>query len=416
MQQFVIEGQKRISGEIKVQGAKNSVLPILAATILTEEKCVINNCPNLSDVNYAIEILTHLGCEVEKKGSLIEVDAKNVKRSDIPENLMREMRSSVMFLGPVLSRLRYADMTFPGGCELGPRPINLHVDAFRKLGANIKEEHGHLICDVGKIKSSTINLTFPSVGATENIMLLCAISEGITIVVNAAKEPEIEDLQCMLNKMGANISGAGSGMIKIVGVKKLKGCFHEVIPDRIAAITYLCCAAITGGEITLNNVNNSHIHGVISVLEQSGCDIKTKNNTIYLKSSGIIKPVKMIRTMPYPGFPTDAQAILMSYLTVAKGTSVFVETIFENRFRHVDELASMGADITVSGRTAVVSGVKRLTGAKVNAQDLRGGAALIVAGLRAEGISTISDIKYIERGYEKIEEVLSDLGASIKRI
>ncbi len=345
---FVIDGGRRLAGEIELQGSKNSVLPILAATILTREKCTVHNCPRLSDVEAAIDILSHIGCRVKKDGHDIEVDASGVYRYDIPPHLMREMRSSVIFLDAVLGRMRRADLTYPGGCELGPRPIDLHLSSLRKLGAEISEEYGHIICSSSERCSGVVDLSFPSVGATENIMLFSALSEGKTVIVNAAKEPEIADLQIFLNKMGARISGAGSGVIEIEGAKSLHSCEHSVIPDRIALLTYMCAAAITGGEITVHNADLGHVESAVFVLLSSGCAIESFGDTVKLRAPEVIRPVKLIRTMPYPGFPTDAQAIFMAYLTLANGTSTFVENIFESRYRHTDELAAMGADLIVT--------------------------------------------------------------------
>lgn len=412
---FIIEGGRRLFGEIKLQGSKNSVLPILASTVLSDKKSIIHNCPHLSDVDSAVAILKHLGCEVTRTDDTIEVDPSGVSRCDIPPRLMREMRSSVIFLGAVLGRLKAANMTYPGGCELGPRPIDLHISALRQLGADISEEYGHIICKTDGAVGTGINLSFPSVGATENIMLFCARSRGTTTIVNAAKEPEIEDLQDVLNKMGARISGAGSSVITIEGVQELTGCEHSVIPDRIAAVTYMCAAAITGGEITINNVKSSHISSVMSVMRQSGCSIFDGKNSLHITAPKVIKPVKLIRTMPYPGFPTDAQAIVMAYLTRSCGTSMFVENIFESRYRHTDELISMGADITVTGKTCVVTGVKKLMGATMRAPDLRGGAALVVAALCADGVSVIENVNHIDRGYDRFDETLRSIGAKISR-
>lgn len=412
---IVVEGKKSLSGEIVVQGAKNSVLPILAASILSGDTSNIYNCPDLKDVKSSIAILRYLGCKVERIGGCVSVDPSGINRSDIPHNLMHEMRSSVIFLGAILSRFGRAQMSSPGGCELGPRPIDLHLDALKKLGATVEMERGGFVCQTNGIIGADITLSFPSVGATENVMLAAAISNGITTVTNAAKEPEIEDLQDFLNSMGASISGAGTGLLTIRGTKKLHGTDHRVISDRIAAATYLAAAGAAGGEIKINDIKPSHLSAVLSVLAETGCSIVTEKNSISLIRKGDIKPVK-VRTMPYPGFPTDAQAIVMAYSILSTGTSIFIETIFESRFKHVDELIRMGADISVSGKTAIVNGVKGLYGAKVNCTDLRGGAALIIAALAADGVSEIDEAYHVDRGYENIEKNLTSLGAKIKRM
>ena len=413
---IVVEGGRRLSGSIELQGAKNSVLPILAATILGDSPSVLHNCPRLTDVDAAVEILENFGCGVTQRENIIEIDPENMSRMEIPFCLMRKMRSSVIFLGAVLSRMKKAVLSSPGGCELGPRPIDLHIEALRKLGATITEDFGFFQCTADKIRGCQINLSMPSVGATENIMLAAAKSQGITTIINAAKEPEIEDLQSFLNKMGAKIFGAGTAVITIEGVEKLSGAEHTIIPDRIAGATYLCCAAITGGEIELTHANVNHLHSIISLLEETGCYVKTENNTIYLDQKGIISPIKTVQTMPYPGFPTDAQAILMAYLTLASGISVFIENIFESRFKHVGELCRMGADIRIIDRTAIVYGTKKLKGTQVQCPDLRGGAALLVAALAAEGVTEITEISHIARGYENVTQNLAKLGAKIQRM
>ncbi|MBR2742671.1 MAG: UDP-N-acetylglucosamine 1-carboxyvinyltransferase [Clostridia bacterium] len=412
---FIIEGGRRLSGEIEIQGAKNSVLPILAAAVLCEGKCVIHKCPRLSDVDSAVAILEHLGCKVNRLDTSVEVDASVIERSHIPARLMRRMRSSVIFLGALLGRTGEADAAYPGGCELGPRPIDLHLGALSQMGAVITEEYGHIICKSGAAKETCIDLSFPSVGATENIMLFAARGRARVTIINAAREPEIADLGEFLNKAGARVRGAGTGVITIEGSLRLSGCEHTVISDRIAAATYMCAAAATGGEITINGADPAHLGSIAAAMKQSGCRIALGERAVSIEAPKEIRPVKLIRTMPYPGFPTDAQAILMAYLTRARGVSVFIENIFESRYRHADELVSMGADISVNGRVCVVSGVGELTGARVRACDLRGGAALAVAALSARGTSEIYNISHIERGYERFDEVLSSLGAQIMR-
>lgn len=417
MSELIIEGEHKLAGEIEIQGAKNSCLPILAATLLSSGENIIHNCPSLSDVDAAVKILEYLGCRIKREGHTLLIQSEGVNRWDIPEHLMREMRSSIVFLGAILTRMNKAFLSMPGGCELGPRPIDMHLEALEKLGVEIQEEHGYLRCHANQpTRGTKLTLRFPSVGATENIMLASVLSEGTTIIHNAAQEPEIVDLASFLNRCGAKIEDAGKSVMVIEGVNKLLPTEHAVIPDRIVATTYLCCGAITGGEIILKNIHSETLDSIVPLFEQMGTMISTQENSVYLKAKHRIKSIPNIRTMPYPGFPTDAQAPMMALLSTANGSSIFVETIFENRYKHVPELCRMGADITVESRICVVNGVPLLTGATVYADDLRGGAALIVAGLQAQGTTTIKKIHHIDRGYEKIEEYLSRLGANIKRI
>ena len=364
----------------------------------------------------SLKILRLLGCNITRTGGTVIVDSSNLSDHQIPDHLMREMRSSVIFLGAMLSRCRKSILSYPGGCEIGPRPIDLHLKALKQLGIKISEEHGYIYCDATKLISGDINLSFPSVGATENIMLVAVMAKGTTIIRNAAKEPEIVDLQNYLNAMGAKISGAGTSVIMIQGGDQLYDVEYTVIPDRIVASTYLAAAAITGGNIKLTNVNPEHIQAVLAALKDCGCKIFQETNTIFLSRTSVLQPVDVIRTLPYPGFPTDMHAPMMAVLTLAEGTSMFSETIFENRYKHVEELIRMGADIMVDGRVAVIRGVKILTGAEVHAMDLRGGAALILAGLAAEGRTVVEGIHHVDRGYEKFEEKLRLLGADIKRV
>ena len=415
MPKFRIEGGNSLCGVIDIQGAKNSILPIMAATLTAEGECVIENCPDISDTHTALEILRSLGALVKHRGNTVWVDCKNVVDYEIPDLLMRKMRSSVIFLGALLSRHGKAVISFPGGCELGPRPIDLHLSALEKMGVIIREEYGCLFCEGKILAGCEIPLAFPSVGATENVMLAAVRAKGVTVITNAAREPEIEDLQNFLNSMGACVSGAGSDTVVVRGVDSLHGCHHKVIPDRIVTATYLCAVAATKGNALLRNTCPRHNAALLSALRQSGCEIEERGDVIRI-SCDSLSAVRRIRTMPYPGFPTDAQAPFMGLMCVAKGSTVFVETIFESRYKHIAELQRMGAHITPEGRVAVVEGVKRLKGAPVCATDLRGGAALIVAGLAAEGVTEISDIYHIDRGYQRPEEVLSQLGAQIRRI
>ncbi len=400
-----------------MQGAKNSTLPILAATILTEGENVIHNCPFLSDIDVAISILRYLGCKAQRHGHTLLIDTDDMNEWQIPDSLMRQMRSSIIFLGAILSRCRKARLTFPGGCELGPRPIDLHLDALRRMGAEIEEHHGEIMCRAPEgLVGSSVALAFPSVGATENIMIAAAMAKGTTVITNAAREPEIADLADYLNRCGANISGAGEGTVVIEGVDKLFGAAHTVIPDRIVAATLMSAAAVTGSDIVLKDIIPAHLRGVIPVFEEAGCKVSVKEGRMLFSSPERLKPLKLIRTTPYPGFPTDAQAPLMALSAKAKGITVFVETIFENRYKHVGEFLRMGANIKTDGRVAVVEGVPRLYGAKVSAQDLRGSAALVIAGLSAEGMTRIDTTKYLERGYEDLDVVLSSLEGSVKKI
>ncbi|MDO5125105.1 MAG: UDP-N-acetylglucosamine 1-carboxyvinyltransferase [Ruminococcus sp.] len=416
MQRLKIEGGIRINGEISVQGAKNSALPLLSACVLSRGKVTLHNCPRLSDVFAACRILTCLGCSCSFDGNTVTVDPDTISRSYVPDDLMREMRSSIVFLGAVLGRMGRCSLSFPGGCELGPRPIDMHISALRQMGVVIKEEYGVLDCSCPKgLKGAKISLSFPSVGATENIMLAACLAKGDTVIYNAAREPEISDLAGFLNSCGARISGHGGSVIYITGVRELHDCEYSVMPDRIVSCTLLGAAALTGGEISLKNSRPQDIDAVLPVFEQMGCGVFVYDDNIYLNGKKALKAVKTIRTMPYPGFPTDAQAIIMAVLTKAQGTSVIVENIFENRYRHVDELVRMGADIKVEGKVAVVEGVKRLFGTNVIATDLRGGAALIIAALAADGETVISNVKLVDRGYENIEKQLGSVGARICR-
>lgn len=418
MSELIIEGARRLDGEVKIQGAKNSILPIIAACIISKDECVIHNCPEISDVYASIKILNYLGCIVKFENNTLVINSRNIYKNNIPDFLMREMRSSIIFLGALISVSGQAKLCLPGGCELGPRPIDLHLDGLRQMGLIINESHGILNCEtcISGLRGCNISLSFPSVGATENLILAAVCAHGETVINNIAKEPEIIDLTNFLIKCGAKIKYNGDSTIIIQGVKKLHGAEHAVISDRIAAITYMSAGVVTSGNLILRNISEENISSAIPVFEESGCIIKIldKNN---LKIECPSRPYsnRIIRTMPYPGFPTDAQAPVMSMNTIADGTSMFIENIFSNRYKHVDELLRLGADIKVEGKVALVNGVKRLSGAKVKARDLRGAAALVIAGLGAEGVTTITGLNYLDRGYEHIEKILSNLGAKIKR-
>ena len=418
MDKIIVNGGRKLNGEITVQGAKNSVLPILVATLLVDGVSVIHNCPMLSDVDATIKILQYLGCRVSRENHTVTVDSTNVFRDDVPDNLMREMRSSIVFLGGILGRMGRAKLSTPGGCEIGLRPIDLHLSAMEQFGATVTTEDGFIICSSGEngLQGTRITLSFPSVGATENIILAATCAMGTTIISNAAREPEISDLADFLNRCGAKIRGAGDGTVVIEGVEKLTPAEHTVIPDRIVASTYLIATAMTGGKIVINSIVPSHIAPIIQPLRESGCNIEVNKKQVILESPKILKRIRMIRTMPHPGFPTDVQAQIMALTTVADGTSVFVENIFESRFKHIGELLRFGAKIHVEGRMAVVEGVHHLNGANVRATDLRGGSAMILAGLSARGTTEITEIYHIDRGYETPEKTLSELGADIKRV
>jgi UDP-N-acetylglucosamine 1-carboxyvinyltransferase len=416
MNAIYITGGKPLSGSVRVHGAKNSVLPILAASILSGDTSVIRNSPDLSDVDSSIRILRHLGCRAERGADEVTVDTARMGRFDIPDQLMREMRSSVFFLGPILSKMGEAVISYPGGCDIGPRPIDLHLSSLRQMGAEIREEGGFLYCKAKRFTGCDIHLPFPSVGATENIMLAAVCANGVTRVFNAAREPEITDLQAFLNAMGGRVNGAGSSCIFVEGVRELYGAEHSVIPDRIVTGTLLCAVSSAGGDITLTDTCAADAATVINILKESGCEITVSGTTLRAVQNGQSKPIGLVRTMPYPGFPTDAQALVMAVACRADGVTVFSEKVFQNRYQHVAELMRMGADIQVEGEVAVVRGVSKLTGAKVQSTDLRGGAALAVAALAAEGETELTGLEHIDRGYEKFEDMLSALGAHAKRV
>lgn len=415
MSHLTIEGGVPLRGELTVQGSKNGVLPILAATVLAGDVCVIENCPRLRDVETSVRILEHLGCKTCRRGGTLEVDTTTMLRCEIPDELMREMRSSVMFLGAILARQREAVLSYPGGCELGPRPIDLHLAALRALGAEITERGGELRAAAKELRAAEIMLATPSVGATENAMLAACGAAGTTVIYNAAREPEIVELQEFLRKMGARVQGAGTSLITVEGGAPLHGCTCRVGGDRIVCATYLCAAAATGGEVFLRGIDCRTVSTVALALRESGCAVRSDEDGVRLRAEGRRRAVRPVRTAPYPGFPTDVQPVLMAALLRSEGCSVFVENIFENRYRHVDEFSRMGAQIRVAGRVAVVNGVERLHGAAVRAADLRAGAALVLAGLSAEGTTRVEGLAHIDRGYESMEQNLAALGARIQR-
>ncbi|HOO06696.1 MAG TPA: UDP-N-acetylglucosamine 1-carboxyvinyltransferase [Ruminococcus sp.] len=417
MQKLIINGGRRLHGELKLQGSKNSALPIMAACVLCKGECVLRNCPRLTDVYSAARILNCLGCRCSFSGNTVTADPSGINATEIPESLMRQMRSSIMFMGAIIGRMGECIVSVPGGCELGPRPIDMHLAALRKMGVSVSDAGGQIVCKAEHLHGAKISLPFPSVGATENVILCGACAEGETVLNNAAREPEICDLCSFLRACGAQIKGDGGSRIVISGTKQLHGCDHTVMPDRIAGATYLSMTAAAGGELILNNACVPEMEPFLSVLEQTGCSIYAKDSSIYLRSGGRLKCVReRIRTMPHPGFPTDAQAVLMAALCTADGTSVFEENIFDCRYRHTDALNKMGRDIQVLGKVAVVRGVRSLHGAEVEATDLRGGAAMVAAALSAQGETVITGLHHIDRGYEKIEEAAASLGGDIRRV
>ena len=413
MSSYIIEGGQKLEGTVKISGSKNSSLPIIAATILNAGKTTLYNVPNIQDTQMMFKILETLGAKVEKKNGKIKIDTSKIKKFEIPPDLMHKMRSSVILAGALIGRYNKAIFSYPGGCDIGSRPIDLHLKSFEKLGIEVNQNHGSIECKAEKIKGEKIDLDFPSVGATENAILASVLSEGTTIITNAAREPEIIDVQNFLNKMGAKVVGAGTDEIQIEGVKQLKDVSYNIMPDRIEAGSFLCFAAATKGNLILESVNATHITPIITKLEEADCKIITEKNKIQIVAPKKLKALD-IKTMPYPGFPTDMQSVFAAMLTTARGTSIIVENIFENRYKYTQELNKMGAKITVEGKSAVIRGARKLYGAEVKATDLRGGAALVLAGLIAKGTTKIDNIDYILRGYENLEQKLSRLGAKIR--
>ena len=417
MEKLVVNGGKRLEGKVKISGAKNAVLPIIAASLLGTSPSILEEVPDLEDVRTISEVLGHLGVKVSNGGNnTLNIDSSVISSCEAPYELVRKMRASFLIMGPLLARCGKAKISLPGGCAIGTRPIDLHLKGFEALGAKIDCGEGYIEASAPNgLKGARIYLDFPSVGATENIIMAACMAEGQTILENPAHEPEIIDLVNYLNVMGANIKGAGTNIIKIEGVKALKGCNYTIIPDRIEAGTYMVAAAMTNGDVYIENALSEHLKPVIAKLKEAGVFIQEEINGIRVKGTGNIKAVD-IKTLPYPGFPTDMQAQLMAMLTIADGSGIVSETVFENRFMHVDELKRMGANIKVDGRSAIVDGVKKLSGCQVKATDLRAGAAMVLAGLVAEGETQIGCIHHIDRGYDGLVDKLCNLGADIKRI
>ncbi|CEH35942.1 UDP-N-acetylglucosamine 1-carboxyvinyltransferase 1 [bioreactor metagenome] len=414
MPKILVKKSNPLKGSVKIDGAKNAVLPIIAATLLANGKSTLRGVPNLRDVHVISDLLRHVGAEVEYKDNTLTVDASNITTCEAPYELVRKMRASFLVMGPLLARFKHTKISMPGGCAIGTRPIDLHLKGFKYLGATVEMDHGFVEATTKKLTGAKLYLDFPSVGATENIMMAAALAEGTTIIENAAEEPEIVDLANFLNEMGANIKGAGTNTIKIQGVEELKGAEHNVIPDRIEAATYMVAAAMTKGDIVIENVIMEHLKPVVAKLKEAGCEIiEMENDSVRVIGPEVLKPID-IKTLPHPGFPTDVQAQFMAMLTIANGSGVVTETVFENRFMHVAEFNRMGANIKIEGKSAVVNGVSKLHGAKVNATDLRAGAALILCGLMAEGETQIGEIYHIQRGYVDIDKKITALGGNIK--
>lgn len=415
MEKYIIEGGRPLFGEVEIQSAKNAVLPLLAAAVLTDERVVIHKCPRIADVLNMVGILGELGCNTKFDGNDLVIDSADAANHEIPSSLAKELRSSVFMLGSVVSRFGRARIAYPGGCDIGLRPIDLHLNGLRRLGVCVSEGGGYIDCSCGKIEGAEVVLDFPSVGATENIILAAAKAKGTTLIRNAAKEPEIVDLQNFINRMGGKIRGAGTATVRIDGVRKLSGTEYTPVSDRIEAGTFLIASAMCGGEIAIKNADADNISSLLHKLCEISCKISTKDDKIYIRSGRRLSP-KLVETSPYPGFPTDLQAPMTALACICDGSTVIVENLFETRFKHVPELIRMGADVTVRGRSAFVRGVGSLKGADVVAGDLRGGAALTLAAISAEGLSTVTDLSHIDRGYSDFEYKLRGLGARIRRV
>lgn len=415
MAKYIVEPIKKLRGEIRVDGAKNGALPLMAAALLAEEPCVIEDIPEISDVGIMSELLRSLGAEIVREGNTMHFHTAKIIAHEAPYEYVSKMRSSFDVMGPLLARTGIARCPLPGGCAIGERPIDLHIKGFKALGAEVTFGHGFVEAKAKKLVGDTVYLDFPSVGATKNIMMAATLAEGITHIENAAKEPEIVDIANFLNKIGAKISGAGTDTIRITGVKSLGGARHTVLPDRIEAGTYLIMAGMLNSDVLIKNIEPSHLKPVIAKLKECGVELTEVDDAIRVKSTGKLKAVD-ITTLPYPGFPTDLQAQFMALLTTAQGSSVVMETVFENRFMHVSELNRMGAQIKIEGHSAIITGGSKLQGAQVRATDLRAGAALILAGLVADGNTEIHDIYHIDRGYNDLVGKLRGLGIKITRV
>ncbi len=416
MDAFVVQGGRRLEGTLPVDGAKNAALPILAACVLTQDEVTLHGMPDITDVRRMVEILQMLGCRVNAEGRTLTVSGLDMSSYEMPDQLSKQIRSSIFLLGPILSRFGRATVTYPGGCEIGLRPIDLHLSGLRALGVIVREEGGVIHCDGRAMRAGEVHFDYPSVGATENVMMAAACLPGTTTLHNAAREPEIVDLQGFINAMGGQVNGAGSATITVTGVPRLHGTAWTPMPDRIVAGTLLAAGAITGGEVELTGAPVGEMHAINAKLREMGCTIREEAERICLKAPARLTAFPLLQTQPHPGFPTDMQVQMLALLTVAEGTGVIVENVFENRFTHAGDLNRMGARILCTGRTAVVRGVETLIGAHVTARDLRGGAALILAGLKAHGETQVDNAALVDRGYERFEHQLQQLGANITRI
>ncbi len=415
MYKYIIKGGKRLHGETYASGSKNASLPILAATIISGKTTKLYNVPDIEDVKITLEILKRLGCKVKREKNRVIINSKDASKTVIPDELMRKLRSSVIIVGAIISRFKEAEFSYPGGCDIGARPIDLHLQNFARIGIKINENSRYIECKCDKIETKKIELDFPSVGATENLILASVLGNHEVVINNAAKEPEIVDLANFLNKMGAKVFGAGSNVIKVVGVNKLKDVSYKIMPDRIEAGTLLIAGAITGGVVKINNVIPEHISPLLNKLGEAGCQIKIANNCVSLMSNKRLNAVD-IKTMPYPGFPTDLQPQFSTLMCLSKGTSIITENIFENRFKFMQEIQRMGAKTTIHDKTMVIKGVRKLHAADVESTDLRGGASLVLAGIAAKGTTTVSKLEYLLRGYENFDKKLIELGADIIRL
>lgn len=418
MTKFVVQGGTPLEGVVTASGAKNAILPMLAASIMANSPCVFHNAPHLSDVNTMLRILERMGAKVErggKDGSSLYVDPSSMDSYVVDEMLMRQVRSSIFLMGPLLGKMKKAQVSYPGGCDIGQRPIDLHLKGLKALGAKFAEAHGQIIAERANWTGTDIHLDIPSVGATENIMMGACLAEGVTVIRNAAKEPEIVDLQGFLNAMGARVRGAGTDVVRIEGVGSLNGAAYTVMPDRIEVGTLMIAAAMTRGNVLICNGVIEHVQAAVAKLREVGALVTVNGEGVRVRGVQHLRPTDL-KTLPYPGFPTDMQPQMMALLSIADGTSVITETIFDSRLKQAEELGRMGARIRTEGRTAIIKGVPRLSGAHVEATDLRSGASLVIAGLAAEGRTVVGGIRSVDRGYERLELKLSSLGASVTRV
>lgn len=416
MEQYVIKGGNPLVGEVDIAGAKNAALPILAAAIMTDEPVLIENLPDVRDINVLLEAISEIGAQVDRlNSSTVRINGSTIKDLSVDYEYIKKIRASYYLLGALLGKYKHAEVPLPGGCNIGSRPIDQHLKGFRALGANVGISYGAIVAKAKLLKGSHIFLDMVSVGATINIMMAASMAQGRTIIENAAREPHVVDVANFLNSMGANIRGAGTDVIRIRGVEKLHGTKYSIIPDQIEAGTFMFAAAATGGDIMVRNVIPKHLEATTAKLEEIGCEVEEFDDAVRVRAGRKLCRTH-VKTLPYPGYPTDMQPQIAVTLSIAEGTSIVTESIFENRFKYADELARMGANIKVEGNSAIIDGVEKLTGARVSAPDLRAGAALVIAGLAAEGITIVDDIVYIQRGYENFEQKLRSLGAEIEKV